>query len=105
MRVVITAPTRRPVKGRPTKLKIPDATLLEDVRDGRRELFLRLIPPGLEVLLPVLGPRPAVIIDESGIRRGDLLRTAIGIVNVAQALDEVVAPIRIVRRRHPGEAV
>src|SRR5687767_6402261 len=79
--------------------------LFKDVGDRRGQLFLWLLPARLEVFLPVLRPRTAVVVDEPGIGRGDLLGPAIGIVDVAQALDEVVPAIGIVRRRAAGEAV
>src|SRR6188472_4678269 len=51
----------------------PGTTLFtKDIRDRGRELVLRLVPALFEVLLPVLGPRTAVVIDESRIGRGGL---------------------------------
>src|SRR4051794_9505299 len=71
--------------------------LAKDIGDRCREIVLRLVPALLEVLLPVLRPRPAVVIDEPRIGGGGLLGAAVGIEDVAEALDERVAPGRIVR--------
>src|SRR5690349_11494803 len=57
--------------------------LFENIGHGRGEVVLRLLPALLEVLLPVLRPRTAIVIDETRVRRGGLLGTAIGVVDVA----------------------
>src|SRR5262245_55157594 len=79
--------------------------LLEDISDRGGKVVLRLVPPGLEILLPVLCPRPAVVVDVARVRAGQLFGSAIGVLNVAQAFDERVTTIGIVRRRHSAEAV
>src|SRR5262245_61187309 len=71
--------------------------LLEDVEDFLRNIVLRLIPADFEVFLPVLGPRPSIEIDEAGVGAGQLRRTSIGVLDIAQALDVRITAIRIVR--------
>src|SRR5262245_38782957 len=72
--------------------------LLEDVSDRRIQLLSRLVPALFEVLFPVLRPGTAVVIDEARVRRRRLLGPAIGVEDVAQALDEGVPAIWIVSR-------
>src|SRR5687768_368260 len=82
----------------PNNVKDIEFELFEDVGDRGRELRLRLVPAGLEELLPVLGPWPAVIVDEPRVRRSRLVGAAIGVEDVTQALDEREPLVRIVER-------
>src|SRR4051812_49676449 len=100
IRAFMNASCRRPLRGtRPANKYVgrdprsgPATTLLaKNIRDRGREIVLRLVPALLEVLLPVLRPRPSVVIDEPRIGGGRLLGAAVGIEDVAQALDERVA--------------
>ena len=79
--------------------------LFKDIENLLGHIVLRLIPADLEILFPILGPRPPVIIDVARIRGGQLRRFAVGVLDIAQALDEGVAAIGIVRCRPAGEAI
>src|SRR5580692_120150 len=66
---------------------------------------LRLVPALLEIFLPDLRPRPAVVIHELRVVLGQLLRPSIDIVDVGQTLYEGEALLRSVQRRAPQEAI
>src|SRR5687768_8031277 len=97
--VPMTTPRRRT-----RMLMAAPVGLLEDVRDCRRELLVRLVPACLEVLLPVLCPRTAVIVDETRVGRGVLGGPAVGVAQVAQTLDVAVSAVGIVEACRPIEA-
>src|SRR5690606_18205377 len=64
----------------------------------------RALPALLEMLLPVLRPRPAEKIDEALVERRELRRPAVGPEHDAAldaALDERVAPFRVVDAAGP----
>src|SRR5580693_1302451 len=65
----------------------------------------RLIPADFEILFPVPGPRPAVVVDISRVGAGKLSRSAIGITEIAQTLDVSVSPGRIVRGRLANKTI
>jgi hypothetical protein len=77
----------------------------EEVEYVLRQSILRLLPADLEVLLPILGPRPPVIIDIAGIGLGQLRWPAVGIAEIAQALDVCITPVRVVGGCSPHKAV
>src|SRR5688572_4625327 len=57
------------------------------------------------MFLPVLGPGTAVIIDETRISRSQLGRPAVGVLDIAQALDDAVASVWIIRSRPSGKTI
>src|SRR6185312_2656065 len=84
---------------RPTATR---ARSLEGVEHVLRDVAVgRLVP----VLLPHLGPGPAVVVDEVGIGAGQLLRTAVHVLDVAEALDEGEPRLGVGVERLAPEAV
>src|SRR5439155_18996675 len=65
---------------------------VQNIEDGGRQIVVRLIPSDFEILFPVLRPRPAIIIDVSRIRGGELVGSAVDVSELAQAFDVGVSP-------------
>src|SRR5688572_4030096 len=100
VRLVIAAPDTET----PNYPGNPATQLLKDICNRRGKLFFRLLPARFEELLPVLGPRTTIVIDEPRVGVGDLTRTSVGVEDVAQALNIVVPAFRRVRCRDAIEA-
>src|SRR5438128_10055149 len=82
---------RKPIASpRPLGLLLLFQTFQHLERAGRN-ILVGLVPARLEGLLPVLRPRPAVIIDEPVVADGELYRLAVDVPDVAQAFDVRVA--------------
>ena len=62
-----------------------------------------LFPANLEILFPVLGPRPAIVIDITLACPCELARPAIDISEIAQTFDVGISPGRIVQGRRAIE--
>src|SRR5215467_8486971 len=79
--------------------------LFENVEYRFREyLIVRFIPALFKPFLPVLGPRPAVVIDEIRIGWRQLHRPALDILDVAQTLDIRIPAALIIHGSASGEA-
>src|SRR5262249_57096930 len=65
--------------------------LIDQSEHIRREVIVWLFPTDFKVLLPILSPGPAVVINEAGIARRELSGSSIDIAQVAQAFDVGVA--------------
>src|SRR5262245_10129586 len=62
-------------------------SLSKDIEYLLWELFVRLIPTRLEILLPVFGPGTSVVIDKTRVGIRQLCRPAVGVLDIAQTLD------------------
>src|SRR5438874_1524990 len=58
--------------------------------------FTGFIPSGFEILLPVLCPWPAIVIDVAIAGRRELSRPAVDVDDIGQAFDERMAKVRAV---------
>src|SRR3990172_6476791 len=58
--------------------------LVQNLQDTGGEIIIWLVPAGLEVFLPILSPRPAVIVNEARVGIGQLRRASVGVLNIAQ---------------------
>src|SRR5262249_1497315 len=73
------------------------------VEHAGREIGCGLVPADFENLLPVLRPGAAVVVDVARIAGRQLRRPAVGIAQVAEALDIGVAARRVVHLRLADE--
>ncbi len=80
-----------------------DSQLFEKIQDFLRKFGLWLLPANLEILLPVLGPRPPVIVYVIRVGAGKLRRPAIDVLDITQTFGVGVSAVGIVGSCPPDE--
>src|SRR5262245_64697906 len=97
---------RRPRSKRGSSIDFAARSLFEKVEYFfRHHLGVRFLPVFLEILLPVLGPRASIIVNETRISVRQLSGPAVGVLNVAQTFDECISAVGIFHRRASCEAI
>src|SRR5262249_16240821 len=80
-------------------------SLFKNMENFLWDSSIGFIPVFFEILFPVLSPRAAVEIDKARIRVGQLFRSAIGVLNVAETFNIRVSASGIIDSGTAGKAI
>src|SRR5215813_5354250 len=76
--------------------------IVEDIEYACGKIAIGFVPSDFEIFLPVLCPRPAVVVDIAFVARRELRRLAVDVDDIRQAFHERMAKRRAVETCDAG---